>query len=127
MSGKHRNIDRMKRLQVKQQNPTKGNDNICKQAAVNHAINSALCKAVAKLKLFRMRNVCSEGRKSTDSISIEKSLQPGRLSVVGKSPGLVFPALFHGLAHSFDIFAAVILIQVGRLDVGGRRSIGIIE
>lgn len=40
---------------------------------------------------------------------------------------LILPALFHGLTHSFDVFAAVVLVQVRSLDVGGGRSIGIVE
>lgn len=40
---------------------------------------------------------------------------------------LILPALLHGFTHSFDVFTAVVLVQVGSLDVGGGGSIGVVE
>ena len=39
----------------------------------------------------------------------------------------VFPALFHRFSHSLCVLPSVVLVEVGGFDVGGRRSIRIVE
>lgn len=40
---------------------------------------------------------------------------------------LVFPALFHSLADSFNVLLPVILVEVGCFDVGWGGGVGVIQ